>query len=146
MADAPSSSLSPPPAGLARRVAALLYDAVLVLGLLFAATLIVLPLRGRAFGPHDPWFTAYLVAVTFVFFGWCWTHGGQTLGMRAWRIRLVAAGGGPVSWRQAAIRFAAAAVSAACLGLGYLWMWVDSGRRTWPDLASETRVVRLGRD
>jgi uncharacterized RDD family membrane protein YckC len=136
-------SISTPP-GLFRRLAALLYDAVLLAGVLFASTLAVLPFRGgEAFGPHDPVFSAYLLGVGFLFFGWFWTHGGQTLGMRAWKIRLLATDGGPVSWRQAVIRYVCALISAACFGLGYLWVWFDSRKRSWHDLASGTRIVLL---
>ncbi len=132
------------PAGLLRRLAALVYDAVLLAGLLFTSTLIVLPFRGgEAFRPHDPGFMAYLLSVSFVFFGWCWTHGGQTLGMRAWRIQLLAADGGPVSWKQAVARYAFAFVSAACFGLGYLSIELTSRKQAWHDLVSGTQVVRL---
>lgn len=147
-APAPSRRAPPPPPtagtapGLFRRLAALAYDAVLLSGVLFAATLLLLPFRGgEAFGSRDPLFSAYLLGVGFAFFGWFWTHGGQTLGMRAWKIRLQSADGGKVTWRQAAIRGTFALVSAGLLGLGYVWVWFDSRRRTWHDLASGTRVV-----
>lgn len=139
-------SLTPPgnaPSGLFRRLAALLYDAVLLAGLLFAATLAILPWHGGiAFRPHDPVFSAYLLGITFVFFGWSWTHGGQTLGMRAWRIRVVTAEGGPITWNRAVLRFVSALVSLSLLGLGYLWILFDSRKRGWHDLASGTWVVR----
>jgi uncharacterized RDD family membrane protein YckC len=139
---APAKSGDAPP-GLLRRLSALAYDCVLLVGLLFAATLAILPLRGgEAFRPHDPAYFAYLLAVGFLFFGWFWTHGGQTLGMRAWRIRLVAADGTPVSWSQAALRYVCALASLALLGLGYFWVWIDPHRRGWHDLAAGTRLVR----
>jgi uncharacterized RDD family membrane protein YckC len=138
------SAVEPAPPGLARRLAALVYDTLLLAAILFAATLVLLPLRGgEAFGAGDPLFSAYLLGVGFVFFGWFWTHGGQTLGMRAWNIRLQNAAGGPVSWRQAAVRSAVAVVSAGAFGLGYAWILVDSRKRSWHDLASGTRVVRI---
>lgn len=136
----------PPPAagtppGLLRRLAALLYDTMLLAGVLFAATLLLLPFRGgEAFHPHNPWFSAYLLGVGFAFFGGFWTHGGQTLGMRAWKIRLKSVDGGTVTWRQAALRAGFALVSTGLLGLGYLWVWFDSRRCTWHDLASGTRL------
>lgn len=132
------------PAGLIRRLAAMLYDALLLAGVLFAATLLILPLRrGEAFHAHDPIFSAYVLGVTFVFLAWFWTHGGQTLGMRAWKIRLIAADGGPVSWRRAAIRYGVALVSGGCLGLGFLWVAFHPQKLGWHDLASGTRIVRM---
>ena len=131
-------------AGVLRRLTALIYDSVLLAGVLFAATLLVLPLRGgQAFASNDPLYSGYLAAVTFFFFGWFWTHGGETPGMRAWKIRLIAAEGGAVSWQRSALRYAAAPLSAACLGLGYLWSWFDPQGRSWHDLVSKTRVIRI---
>jgi uncharacterized RDD family membrane protein YckC len=85
----------------------------------------------------------YLLLIAFAFFGWFWVHGGQTLGMRAWRLRLVSADGGPVSWKQAAIRFAAALLSWSCLGLGFFWALIDREKRAWHDRLSGTRLILL---
>jgi uncharacterized RDD family membrane protein YckC len=141
----PAASAPPAgdPSGLLRRLGALVYDAILMAGVLFAATLALLPLRGgEAFHPHDLVFSAYLLIVGFVFCGWFWTHGGQTLGMRAWKIRLLACDGGPVSWRRAAIRYLCAWMSLGLFGLGYLWVWLDPHKRSWHDWASGTHVIR----
>jgi len=43
--------------------------------------------------------------VIFVFFAWFWTHGGQTLGMRAWRLRILQRDGQPLNWRLALFRY-----------------------------------------
>lgn len=130
------------PAGLRRRLAAMIYDGLVLCGLLFAVTLAVLVLRGgRAVAPDTPWFTALLIVVMQLFFGWFWTHGGQTLGMRAWRLRIRSATGGPPGWRQAVIRFLAAWLSAVPLGLGFWWSLLDVERRTWHDRLSGTVLV-----
>ena len=73
----------------------------------------------------NPFYIAYLLAISFGFYGWFWTHGGQTLGMRAWRLKALTADGQAVSWRHAIIRVAAAHVSLFALGLGYLWLLID---------------------
>lgn len=121
----------------------MVYDAVLLVGVLFAATLAILPLRGgEAFRPHDPLFFAYLLLVIWAFYGWFWTHGGQTLGMRAWKIRVVSLDGAALSWNQAARRYVCAWASLGLLGLGYVWVWIDPDKRAWHDMASGTRLVR----
>ena len=95
-----------PSAGLLRRVGAIFYDGLLLLGTLFIATALVLLLTGGAAVPSaNQWFPIYLLSICFLFYGWFWTHGGQTLGMRAWKIRLQQPGGEPVTWRQALLRF-----------------------------------------
>jgi len=70
-------------------------------------------------------------------------HGGQTLGMRVWRLRLYALHGGPVEPKQAALRLLAAPFSIAVLGLGYIWVLIDRERRTWHGRISGTRLVLL---
>ena len=78
-----------------------------------------------------------------MFFTWFWVHGGQTVGMRAWRLRVVSFDGERIGWRTAAIRFLLAIVSAAMLGLGYLWVLIDPERLAWHDRLSKSRVVLL---
>lgn len=131
------------PAGLLRRLAALLYDIVVLVAVLFAATVVLLPLNdGEAFRPNHGLYSAYLLMVSFAFFGWFWTHGGQTLGMRAWKIRLCTTAGNSISWGQASIRFVCGLISFGLVGLGFLWILFDSQGRSWHDFASGSRVVR----
>jgi uncharacterized RDD family membrane protein YckC len=63
-----------------------------------------------------------LLLVALMFFAGFWTHGGQTLGMRAWRLKLISIGGDPVNWKQALWRFAAAIPSVSAFGLGLFWL------------------------
>lgn len=143
----PPALSSPPalrPASLWRRLAALLYDSLLLLGVLFLATALLLPLTGGAAIPaYQPLFQVYLLCVSFGFFTYFWRRGGQTLGMQAWHIRLVNQAGGAISLRQALLRFSIAWLSAAALGLGFVWALFEPQRRTWHDLAAGTRVIRL---
>lgn len=131
------------PATLFRRLAALVYDAFLVTALAFAFTFTVVIPRGREIEPGTPWFGLALVGIAVAFYAWFWTHGGQTLGMQAWRIRVTAADGGPVRWPQALLRFFAAWLAALPAGLGYVWMLLDRDRRTWHDRLSGTRTIRV---
>ena len=134
--------------GFARRCAALAYDSLLLAALWLAVSALVLALSGGWLAePNRPLWLVYvlratLVLVTGLFFGNFWTHGGQTLGMRAWRLRLVSgAGAGPVCWRQALLRLAAACLSAGALGLGFFWVLIDREQRSWHDRLSGTHLV-----
>ncbi|HET8698110.1 MAG TPA: RDD family protein [Gammaproteobacteria bacterium] len=132
------------PAGLARQLAALAYDWLLIGALVFVFMLVLFIARD-AHGDGPPGKELVRIAVIVVaalFYCVFWTHGGQTVGMRAWRIRLVNRGGGPVAWKAALLRFFAAWLSALPLGLGYWWYLVDRRRRTWHDVLSGTAVVR----
>lgn len=84
-----------------------------------------------------------LLCVTFLYAGLSWRFGGQTLGMRAWRLRAVSADGEHPSWRAIAIRFCVGLISLAAAGLGFAWVLVDRERRSWHELASGTLTVRL---
>lgn len=138
-----SASPHPAPAGLLRRLLAVFYDGLLLTGLLFVAALPTAGLNIEPGGPGSRLLFLYMLSVGFAFFGWFWTHGGQTLGMRAWRLQVVAADGGPVDWRRALRRYAYALVSWAALGLGFFWCLVDRQGLAWHDRWSGTRLVLL---
>ena len=134
------------PAGLIRRLVAMFYDALLLLSVLFVATALALLVARGELDYHNPFFRTYLFLVWFFFFAWFWTHGGQTLGMQAWKLRLQRKDGGPVSLWQALLRFLVAFPSLLLFGLGMLWMLVDRDRMTWHDRFSESVVVRLPKE
>lgn len=130
------------PARLARRLAALVYDLMLLGAVLFMFTLGVFLARGgRAVPPGTYWFQLSLAAIVVLFFTWFWVHGGQTLGMKAWRLRLVASRGESVRWPAALGRFAAGLLAALPAGLGFWWAAFDRERRGWHDRLSGTRIV-----
>lgn len=118
---------------------AVLYDALLLLAVLFLATALALPFNaGQAFSPEQHYYSLYLLTVAYLFYAWFWTHGGQTLGMKAWKISLINAAGPGISWRQASLRFCCALLSWLCLGLGFIWCLFDRERLCWHDRLSKT--------
>ena len=134
-------------AGLVRRLMAIMYDLFLLLAMLFIATAIAMIFnQGNAIEPGQaiyPFYIVYLLVLSFVFYGWFWTHGGQTLGMKTWKMRLQQDDGKPLSWNLALIRFAIALVSVSVLGLGFIWSLFESKRRCWHDLASHSVLLDL---
>ena len=128
--------------GLFRTLAAIFYDSLLLFAVLFFATFALLPFtQGEAIRPNQPAYSAYLLAVSFFYFGWFWTHGGQTLGMRAWRIRVETREGNTITWTRALLRFVGAMLSWLAAGIGFLWILVDKERLSWHDRLSKTRLV-----
>ncbi|MDP2098837.1 MAG: RDD family protein [Methylobacter sp.] len=124
-----------------RRLAVILYDVLLLIALLFVATALVLPLNaGEAFTAQQFYFPLYLLLVSFFFYAWFWTHGGQTLGLRAWKIRVLTLDRQPISWKQAALRFSLALFSWFFFGLGFWWILIDKDRRSWHDRFSKTAL------
>ncbi len=125
---------------LARRLAAIFYDALLLIGVMFFASLPVTVASGETIHSGSVGFQLYLLAIIYVYVAWQWTHGGQTLGMKAWRLRLVTSAGSAVDWPATLRRFFAALLSVASLGVGYLWLLFDKDRLTWHDRLSGTRM------
>ena len=134
--------------GLARRLAALLYDLILLSGmLLLAATLVIIP--ASALSGAEVWldgwprllFQLYLIAVGYGFFAYFWVHGGQTLGMRAWRFRLLREDGQLLSLGDAGGRLLWSSLLPAPLGL--LWIPFDRRGLAPHDHLSHTRPVML---
>ena len=131
------------PAGLFRRLMAMCYDLLLLFSLLLLATALALLVTRGTLNYHDPLFRSYLFLICFWFYAWFWTHGGQTLGMRAWRLRLQRLDGRPVTLWQALLRFLVAIPSCAVFGLGLLWLLVDKNHMAVHDRISESVIVRL---
>lgn len=131
---------------LSRRLLAISYDALLLGAVLFVATFAVLPFSGGvAIRPGNPFYATYLATIAYLYYAWPWLHGGQTLGMRAWGIRLVRAGGGAPRIADTLLRFAGAVVSALPLGLGFLYALADRDGRALHDLLSGTRLIRVNK-
>lgn len=128
---------------LPRRLMSMLYDALIILALLIIASAFALPLTGEQVRAGESFgFTVYLLAVWFAYLGWCWSQSGQTLGMRAWKIRIHDLNGRLPGWRECAVRFAVSWASAACLGLGFISALLRKDRSCWHDLASNTSLYR----
>jgi len=134
--------------GLLRRLAAICYDAVLVFGVLLLLWTLYYFGLSAVTGSEDVghnrlaqlyWPLALLAMVGFHL--WFWTHGGQTLGMKSWRLRVIGADGRDPAAGPALQRYLWAWVSALALGLGFLWVLVDRQGLTWHDRLSGTRLV-----
>ena len=119
----------------------MLYDAVALIGLLAAGALAALPLnRGEAIPAGTVIFQLWLLMLMYLYFALSWRHGGQTLGMRAWKIKLVDEGGKVPGWLAVTLRFGGAILSLAAAGLGYLTAALPP-HLTWHDRWTKTRVV-----
>ncbi|RZU98969.1 RDD family protein [Spiribacter vilamensis] len=124
---------------LLRRLAAVLYDGLLLIALWMAASALWIGFQGgEAATAGDGLFRLYLLAIAYAFFTGFWVRGGHTLGMQAWRLRLVDADGGRVTVRAATHRFVAAMLSWLPAGLGFLWALFDREQLTWHDRLSQT--------
>ena len=155
-ATAPSQFSQLPYAGVGRRLAALVYDALIVMGLLmvygFVALLIASSVVGLNCQPEEldynpcvsgPLFQLGALLVIASYFIWSWRAAGQTIGMRAWRLLLASPEGVQLSWQQCLLRALVAPISLACAGAGYFWGWTRKDRASWHDLISNSQVRLL---
>lgn len=136
-------------AGFGRRLAALLYDTLLLAALLMIFTAgALLFTHGKALELKTvgAWFYLYragLVAVIAAYYVLNWTRSGQTLGMRAWHLRAVTESGKPLTFKPAALRFVCGILAWAPAALGVLWLYADPEHLAIHDRLSKTRMVRL---
>ena len=129
-------------ASLLRRLGAMLYDSLLILALLFLATIPFLFVSDDdAVAPETLAHQIALVGVVYAFLVGFWCRRGSTLGMLAWGLRVETVDGALPGITQASIRFIVAAISLLAAGLGFLWQLVDKDKLTWHDRASNTRLM-----
>jgi len=129
--------------GFLRRLAAQLYDGLLLLAVLFMAVAIALPFNGgNAYPAGHIGFSLYLLTVSFFYYAWFWTHGGQTLGMRAWKIRLEKADGTPCDAKTALSHWIIGVILGSLMGLGWWFALIDRKGRALQDVICRTRVLR----
>lgn len=137
---------SPLPAGLLVRVAAAVYETALLVPILFLAALLFLAVAGDASSDfRRPLLQLWLLLVLGGYFGYCWVRTGQTLALKAWRLRVEHADGRLPNVREAALRFVLACWGLAFAGAGFLWALVDREGRFLHDRLLGTRIVRLPR-
>ena len=132
-------------AGLRRRLASLLYEVLLLLGVLGLTFMVPMLIIGVAWSYAPPGWAAwlYIFLVLGGYFLWYWRRGGQTLAMQTWRLKLVAAATGlEMSHAQGILRYMLAWPS-VLTGLGLLWALVDSDRQFLHDRLAGTRIVLM---
>jgi uncharacterized RDD family membrane protein YckC len=137
--------------GFGRRVAALVYDLLLLAALLMIFT------GGALFFTHGAavvpatagaWVYVYRAGLIGVIGGYYlinWLRSGQTLGMRAWRLRVVNEAGRPLALKAAVLRAVFGALAWMPAALGVLWLYLDPDHLAVHDRLSKTRVIRLAR-
>lgn len=133
--------------GLFRRLFAIFYDLFLLLAIYFIVSYVAIYLNhGDAIEPDDtfyPLFVFVIFGLSYLYFAWFWVHGGQTLGMKTWRMQLQSESTTNINWKTAAIRYFSAIFSWGAGGVGFIWALFDGKNRCWHDLASKTVLIDL---
>jgi uncharacterized RDD family membrane protein YckC len=130
-----------------RRLGCLIYDTVIVAAIWMLAGLPVVLANDGPVSAQTLWFQTYLFSVTGLYFVWSWRQGGQTVGMRAWRVYVVDINTLTESefirpsLRACLIRYVSSYLSTAVVAVGWLWSLGHPQSMTWHDLLSGTRLV-----
>lgn len=102
--------------GLMRRLASLMYEGLVLFGVVFVAGYLYSSLtqqRHALTGMHG--LQAFLFLILGIYFVWFWTHGGQTVAMKAWHLRLVDRQGQGLTQGRALVRYLSS------------WLWFAPG-------------------
>ena len=133
-----------------RHLLAMVYDTFLILALIMAANALLIAVYVNLFINLDtnqesiPPAGVVQVLTIFcisLFYGVFWRRGGQTLGMQAWRIKLVSNQGAQPTASQIALRLVGALLSGVILGI--LWKYLDRDGYYWHDRLSKTHLELL---
>lgn len=125
------------------RFGAIVYESVLLFGVLFVASWIFVTLLGDATrGAMHVAYRGYLLGVLGIYFVYCWRSTGQTLAMKTWGLRLRRADGQTLSLPVAVGRYLLAVAGLLCAGIGFLWALVDRDRQFLHDRLMGTRILK----
>lgn len=125
-----------------RRLGGVLYEALTVAALWMLASAIITTLLGNAtHGRPRLVLQGLSLLVISAYFLWCWTHGGQTLAMKTWRIRVLQANGAPLSLAAALCRYLIATAGMLLAGATLWWAWFDRDGQFMHDRLAGTRLV-----
>jgi uncharacterized RDD family membrane protein YckC len=129
-----------------RRLASMIYEAFLLIGVLSFAFVLphLLLSMARETAMHGALLWLHVFAVLLVYFGWLWKRNGQTLAMQTWKIRLVSTAGAALTSRQILLRYVLAWPSLLLGGIGIAWALIDRDGQFLHDRLAGTRLVKTG--
>ena len=141
-ASPPSAADTAP--GITRRLASMLYEAILLFAVAFVGTWLFQFAAGtlRIEGWRMHLLQLFLLALFAAYFLWCWLRGGQTLAMKAWRIRLVARGCERLTPKMALLRFVYAVALVPTL-IGVIWALFDRDHQFLHDRLAGSRLIAV---
>ena len=134
--------MAPPLPGIARRLASMLYESLVVFAVLLIGFLLPqILLSAYGLGTSNRLLWLHVLALLALYFVWFWLHGGQTLPMKTWKLRLASTDGSALRPLQAILRYLAAWPSVLFFGIGIVWALVDKDRQFLHDRIAGTRIV-----
>ncbi len=134
--------MTEPTPSIARRLASMLYESLVVFAVLLIGFLLPqILLSAYGLGMSNKMLWLYVLALLMLYFVWFWMHGGQTLPMKTWKLRLAGANGEALRPLQAILRYLAAWPSILFCGIGVFWAIFDKDRQFLHDRIAGTRII-----
>ena len=128
--------------GIPRRLTSMLYESLVVFAVLLIGFLLPqILLSAYGLGTSNRLLWLHVLALLALYFVWFWLHGGQTLPMKTWKLRLASTDGSALRPLQAILRYLAAWPSVLFFGIGIVWALVDKDRQFLHDRIAGTRIV-----
>lgn len=128
---------------LSHRLLAIAYDLILLFAVLFFITIVLdILFNPDTIQKSDTLYPSFLFVCIYLYYAWHWVHGGQTLGMKAWRVAVVKNDGAGLDWYTASRRFLLALVSNLIIGSGLVWSIFDPEKLTFYDRYSNTLLIK----
>jgi uncharacterized RDD family membrane protein YckC len=130
--------------GFSRRLLSMIYESLILTAVLFIASFIFhLIFRDTSSILFRPAFQLYLLLIAGIYFIWFWTHGGQTLPMQTWKLRVISSDGQCIYLKQALARYLFAVIGIFLLGCGILWALIDREGLFLHDRLAGTRIINV---
>ena len=130
--------------GFWRRILCMIYEILLLIAVLFIAGFIFHLVYHDTDSPYfRPVFQLYLLSVAGIYLIWFWTHGGQTLAMQTWKIRVISTNEERMSIWQAIARYFFAVTSISFFGCGIIWALFDREGQFLYDRLAGTKIINV---
>lgn len=115
----------------------MLYDSLLLIAIFFVITAFAVALNDGEAITH-PFYLFGMYPIAFLFYFWCWKRGGQTLGMQAWRIKVVNEQDTKLTTSQCVTRYVLGSI---LFGFTYFGALFDPQKRALHDSLSRTKII-----
>ncbi len=131
------------PPGLGRRIACMAYESLLLIGVLSVGFMLPQIILGIGFNLLLPGWVLLgnVFMVVGCYFLWYWHHGGQTLAMQTWKVKISTPSGAKPSLPRLALRYALSWPSLIYFGVGIFWSLIDKDRQFLHDRLAGTRLI-----
>ncbi len=133
-------------AGLMRRLLALLYDGILIIGIYMSYVILVTYLNGSALESQlEILFLQFsFIILIFLFYCYFWKfNNGQTLGMQVWKIKLVSSGNEEININKMVLRCALSMIFSLVFLSNFIFIIFNKERKTLGDYFSKTKLLKV---